>query len=470
VGELGNGMVQVAYLHSDEVSYSWHDSMRRLRDHDAGRRIAPEPLNIFSSAGQIVANRNGAVTLFLDKTDAEWLFMIDTDMGFAPDTVDRLLEAADPLERPVVGALCFAMMYAGHDGMGGLRQSIVPTLYRIGRTLDGQQSFSYYGHYPPNTLVPVAATGAACILIHRGILEKLRTEYGDHWFDQVYSPNGHMIGEDFSFCARVNKTGALVHVHTGVKTTHHKRLWLAEDDYALASAAVDVSVPPPARERCAVIVPVMRRPDNAAPFMASLRASTGMATAYAVCDVDDVETIDAWEAEGARVIIRSWDGPGTFAEKVNVGYRVTTEPWLLLVGDDVRFWPGWLDLAERAAELTGAQVIGTNDLGNARVIAGEHATHMLIAREYVDELGASWDGPGVVAHEGYRHWYVDDEIVTTAKQRGVWTAATDSIIEHLHPLWGKADLDVVYEIGAASQDVDRARFAERAARHASAGV
>ena len=28
-------------------------------------------------------------------------------MGFAPDTINRLLEAADPVERPVVGGLCF---------------------------------------------------------------------------------------------------------------------------------------------------------------------------------------------------------------------------------------------------------------------------------------------------------------------------------------------------------------------------
>jgi hypothetical protein len=157
-----------------------------------------------------------------------------------------------------------------------------------------------------------------------------------------------------------------------------------------------------------------------------------------------------------------YDGqtPGTFAEKVNHGYAKTAEPWLFLVGDDVRFHPGWLDHAQAVA---GDQfhVIGTNDLGNPRVTSGEHATHLLVRRSYVDEFGASWDGPGVVAHEGYRHWFVDDEIVAAAKQRGVWAMALASSVEHLHPNWGKAEPDEVYELGASRAQADRKTFKAR---------
>ena len=75
---------------------------------------------------------------------------------------------------------------------------------------------------------------------------------------------------------------------------------------------------------------------------------------------------------------------------------------------------------------------------------GDHATHLLIPAAYIDEHGASWDGPKVVCHEGYRHWYVDDEIVTAAKQRGVWAMALGLQVEHLHPVWGKAENDDTY--------------------------
>jgi len=484
---MGDGIVQVAYLHSDEVSHSWHDSMRRMRDHDLenGQRIAAKPLNIRCGTGQLVPSRNYGVQLFLDKTDHEWLLFVDTDMGFAPDSIDRLLAAADPATRPVMGGLCFALNFRAYDGKGGMRTQIVPTLYRIGKNVaTGHESFSFYGDYPADSVVQVAATGAAFLLIHRTALEKLRAEFGAQWFDQVQSPGG-LLGEDFSFCLRLGSVGLPVHVHTGVQTTHHKQVWIGEEDYARAlGAASDEPLAlaqeyvPPATEQTAVIVPVMRRPDNALPFMQSLRATTGLATVYAVCDFDDAETIKAWAEAGAEILQGSAHGadPGTFAQKVNTGYRETVEPWLFITGDDVRFHPGWLDRAQYVAAATGARVVGTNDLGSERVQRGDHATHILIHRDYVDNVGASWDGPGVVAYEGYRHWFVDDEIVTAAKDRGLWAAAVDSIVEHLHPMFGKADQDDVYRLGQAAADTDRKTFAERLAandpggRGAPAGV
>jgi hypothetical protein len=260
-----------------------------------------------------------------------------------------------------------------------------------------------------------------------------------------------------------------VHVHTGVRTTHFKSRWLSEVDHWRSYN------PPPATDEVAVIVPVLDRPANAEPFMRSLRASTGLATAYAVCDADDDDTIAAWRAAGAQTILREVDWPadnadadvaarpGTFAQKANLGASKTSEPWLFLVGDDVKFHAGWLDHAQHVADIFGASVVGTNDLGNPRVLAGDHGTHLLVRRSYVDEVGASWDGPGVVAHEGYRHWYVDDEVVTAAKQRGVWQMALGSVVEHLHPAWGKGADDEVYALGQESAEADRALFVERLA-------
>lgn len=220
-------------------------------------------------------------------------------------------------------------------------------------------------------------------------------------------------------------------------------------------------------ESTAVIVPVMHRPHHAEPFMESLRASTDDAKVYAVCDVADNDAIDAWDAAGAQIMFPSgMSSPGTFAEKVNAAYRFTAEPWLFLVGSDVRFHDGWLKQAYAVAWATGACVVGTNDLGNKLVMAGEHGTHLLIRRDYVDEIGASWDGPGVVCHEGYRHWYVDDEIVTAAKQREVWAPALMSVVEHLHPVFLKAKHDDVYAYGQSFKEQDERLHLERWGRYA----
>jgi hypothetical protein len=305
------------------------------------------------------------------------------------------------------------------------------------------------------------------VLVHRSVFERIEAEHGQHWYDRI--PNtttGQLVSEDLSMCLRAGALNIPVHVHTGVRTSHQKVLWLAEDDY-FGQVALSKLVPevPPAAEETAVIVPVLGRPGNAAPFMESLKASGApLARVYAVADADDEETVRAWLEAGAKVILRAavQPGPGTFAQKVNLGYRETAEPWLFLSGDDVRFHPGWLDQAQHAAR-DGADVVGTNDLHNPRVTSGEHSPHLLVRRAYIDEQGASWDGPKSVAHEGYRHWFVDDEIVTAAKQRGAWAFARHSKVEHLHPLWGLAPDDDTYALGRGHVDADQALFTARLA-------
>ena len=242
----GDGIVQIAYLHGDQVSHSWHDSMRRVMDYDrppkqlAGERpraglnrIAEKPLNLKCGSGVLLAStRNYAVKLFLDNTEHEWMLFVDTDMGFASDAVHKLLASADPVERPMVGALCFAVMTAGYDGMGGWRQAIVPTMYKIGLSdQTGNPSFCFYGPYERNAMVPVAATGAAFLLIHRSVLNLMRDKYGDEWFSQMRDDVGDTVGEDITFCLRARAAGIPIFVNTGVGTTHHKQTWVGEEDY-----------------------------------------------------------------------------------------------------------------------------------------------------------------------------------------------------------------------------------------------
>jgi hypothetical protein len=230
-------------------------------------------------------------------------------------------------------------------------------------------------------------------------------------------------------------------------------LWLAKPDFWTSF------IPPPATERVDVIVPVLHRPHNVEPFMTSLVASTGLATAWWVCEEGDEEEIAEVFRCGGQVL--SSPECHTFAEKVNLAHTLTGAPWLLLVGDDVRFWPAWLDHAQDVARRYKAQVVGTNDLGNPGVMRGEHATHPMIRRSYIDELGASWDGPGIVCHE-YHHWCVDDEIVTAAKQRGVFQPAMASVVEHIHPYFKRAEMDEVYEAGEKHAVEDMAEFERRA--------
>lgn len=470
--------VTAAYVHNGtEVAYSWHMSLTKLLmwdSHHKQRVVRGGFATTKGGTDGLCQARNRIVRDWLSGSDSPWLWWIDTDMGFNPDTIDQLLEVADPVDRPVVGGLCFAYRYDVSDGMNGFLPSVWPVLMDWSET-PGNVGFMPRLNYPRDTVTPAAGTGSACILVHRSVFQRLREKHDDpswsRWYSRLPSPNdpGADLAEDLSFCYRLREAGIPLHVHTGVKTTHMKHVWLHEEGFqqGFAAATEAWAKPAPAEtapqveaatEPVAVIVPVLRRPQNAKPFMDSLKVTAELAAVYAVCDSDDEQTIAAWKDAGAVTLV---DDLVTFPKKVNLGYRETVEPWLFLVGDDVVFHPGWLDQAMHVARQTGADVIGTNDLGNPRVIAGEHATHMLLRRSYVDEVGASWDGPGVVCHEQYRHCFVDDEVVNAAKRRGAFASAKHSVVEHRHPFWESAPDDDVYALGRERFDDDRRLFLNR---------
>lgn len=187
-----------------------------------------------------------------------------------------------------------------------------------------------------------------------------------------------------------------------------------------------------------VLVPVLRRPHRVKPLLDSIRATTpGDPRVLFIADPTDFEEQRAIHDEGGELLLID----GNYAKKINAGVRVTNEPLIFLGADDLNFHAGWLEAA--VAELQGDfGVIGTNDLCNRRVMDGEHSTHSLVARWYT-ALGTI-DDPSRLLHEGYPHEFVDDEFVETAKRRGAYAHAHDSLVEHLHPMVGKAPMDELY--------------------------
>lgn len=215
------------------------------------------------------------------------------------------------------------------------------------------------------------------------------------------------------------------------------------------------------RVRCAVLIPVLRRPHRVEPLLESLLASSTRVHPVFITSPDDRAEQDAVRATGAdMLILPDKPGVGDYAKKVNLAYRETDEPLLFLAADDLRFRKDWLEFAEAKLRPGRIGVVGTNDLGSPRVMQGQHSTHSLVTRAYADDRGTV-DGPGQVLAECYRHNFVDDEFIGTAKRRSAWAFARASIVEHLHPSWGKASSDPVYRIGQASFERDRRTFQAR---------
>ena len=172
------------------------------------------------SGPNISTGRNLICREFLDGNLAPWLFMVDTDMSFPGDTVDRLIGAADPVTAPVVGALCFSLAQ-------GVKY---PTMYELVDGAPGGLAFRRYREWPEDSLVRLTATGAACLLIHRDALlevEKTSKDPCAPWFREsaVGAPLS-LMGEDMTFCLRCAAAGIPVHVHTGIKAGHMKTTML----------------------------------------------------------------------------------------------------------------------------------------------------------------------------------------------------------------------------------------------------
>jgi hypothetical protein len=193
-----------------------------------------------SSSANISAGRNELCKKFLDYSTAPWLLMLDTDMTFDADLVERLLEHADPDKAPIVGGLCFSM---DED------RSLFPTLYDLAGTVE-RPEFVRYHEFPPESMFQVAATGAACLLIHRSALERIR-DYVDpdhperrgfseafQWFQESEFFDRRM-GEDITFCLRAGRCGIPVHVNTAVKLGHIKQFALTFDRYVAQRALLE---------------------------------------------------------------------------------------------------------------------------------------------------------------------------------------------------------------------------------------
>jgi len=211
----------------------------------------------------------------------------------------------------------------------------------------------------------------------------------------------------------------------------------------------------------AVIIPVLNRPQNVEPLAQSLFDSCPEATPYFITTFSDTKEIAAVRDAGYEPIITLEIG---FGPKANLGYAKTSESWLLFIGDDVTFHPGWYQAALETAECTGSSLIGTNDLSD-RAGIGQHAIHPLVRRSYIDTQGMSWDGPGTVTHPGYRHWYIDNEWSEKAVVDNVFAYSPKSIIEHHHYTNDPDVLDDTYELGGERRTADGRLFHRRLLEH-----
>jgi hypothetical protein len=179
-----------------------------------------------------------------------------------------------------------------------------------------------------------------------------------------------------------------------------------------------------------------------------------------VADAEDTAELGALRAAGADVMTLS-TGRRSFGEKINCGYHATDQPWIFTAADDLVFHRDWFSRALAWAKPEHG-VIGTNDIGNPSVMCGQHSTHSLVRRSYIETYSGVVDMPNTVMYPGYGHEWVDTEFIGTAKVRGAFVMAFDSIVEHQHPAWDHLiERDATYRKGESSGPADRRLYDRR---------
>lgn len=431
--------VTVGWVHRNQVDYSFFHSLIQVLGWDAeheGRVWRGGFVAERGGTGDLAAARNRGVSDFLADNRADWFMWIDTDMGFEANTIDRLIGVADPVNRPIVGALCFAQREDERDGIGGYRTVAWPVVMDW-NVVNERAGWQIRWDYPRDTVTQVHGTGSACILIHRSVFEKIRAEYGpdwSSWYTRVVNPTtGELVGEDLSFCLRVMRAEIPMFVHTGVQTTHMKPIWLGEVDYWRQRALTPQPEPQEQLTEWPVprfaVVPTHNRPERLQALVASLGSQADYIFVLDNASNPPVDQAGLQKVAGkAHVgvmadpeqppnLARFWND--LFDRCANMAATSGHDRWDVAVFNDDAIVPaGWYDAASTA--LRGHDTAAVAHTGTSPVHSPDLVTEFPYTRQ---RRMCPWafvakGELGLRADESMRWWFFDDDFNRQAIQAG----------------------------------------------------
>lgn len=219
--------VLVAYCYpSDGVIHKdFAASLEELYKHDAGpkgRHIIGGQIHVRGL--YIPDSRNQVCQRFLDAKyppevqqwlgpKPQWLLFLDTDIIFKPEDVYALIDAADPIEKPIVGGLYFGFM----EG------SPTPVWRKIYHERGLDNEWGTMNTVTIGVIEPIDAVGMGFTLIHRSVLEGMPEIEGDNWRWFGHDCwKGKRLGEDLTFCARAKQHGFVTWGDSRVVVGHIK--------------------------------------------------------------------------------------------------------------------------------------------------------------------------------------------------------------------------------------------------------
>lgn len=176
------------------------------------------------NGNQIARQRQSLWDFWADLSDCEWLLWVDSDIVLTMPTLQKLWEAADKKDRPVVSGLYFV----SHQNESSLMEPM-PAIY----TETGDVYRTRVIHpFPPDKVIPVDVAGFGLMLMHRSIIDPVKKAAGDiSIFGENQQAKDKFVSEDVSFCRNLKKAGIQLYAHTGATVQHMKTFSFDQNYY-----------------------------------------------------------------------------------------------------------------------------------------------------------------------------------------------------------------------------------------------
>lgn len=164
---------------------------------------------------QIARQRQEVFDHWADNIKTDWLFWVDSDIVLTPETFKKLWNLADKKEKPIVTGVYFVAA----DGEVSMSQPL-PAIY-----LDHEGSIDIHNVHPlpKDEVIKVDYAGFGLVLMHKSIVEKMRSVSDGYSLFLEEHTEQSFLGEDISFFRKLKKTNLPLYAHTGAVAEHVKR-------------------------------------------------------------------------------------------------------------------------------------------------------------------------------------------------------------------------------------------------------
>ena len=156
--------------------------------------------------GSLVYDSRNRLAAMAVEMEADYILWFDSDMIFAPDTLERMMKVMD--EHPEVDVLSGLYFRRGHP--------FTPVLFsKLEEGEGGMLEFEDYIDIP-DELFEVAGCGFGCVLMRTEMLLDIAAkEGGGVWFTPICN-----AGEDCAFCIRARREGYRIFCDPNIHLGH----------------------------------------------------------------------------------------------------------------------------------------------------------------------------------------------------------------------------------------------------------